>query len=101
MQVLVNKEHLGFSGAGLGSCPQPVLGLDKLVFLHSHNITSLIYSPGLQRQMLKSGRQLRFQQLLLLSPGLAQGTAGPERGGGVAFSSSSLAAVMSLQALIF
>lgn len=78
--VLVNKGHLDFSGAGSGSCPWLVLGLDKLVFLHLHNITFLIHSPGLQRQMLKSGRQLRFRRLLLLSPGLAQGTAGRSTG---------------------
>lgn len=78
--MLVNKGHLDFSGAGSGSCPRPVPGLDKLVFLHPQNITFLIHSPGLQRQMLKSGRQLRFRRLLLLSQGLAQGTPAGARG---------------------
>lgn len=82
IQVPVSKGHLGFSGAGSGSCPRPFLGLDKLVFLHSHNITFLIHSPGLKRQMLKSGRQLGFRRLLLLSPGLAQGTPAGARGWG-------------------
>lgn len=82
IQVPVSKGHLGFSGAGSGSCPRPVLGLDKLVFLHSHNITFLIHSPGLKRQMLKSGRQLGFRRLLLLSPGLAQGMPAGARGWG-------------------
>lgn len=44
--ALVNKGHSDFFGAGSGLRPRLVLGLDKLVFLRSHNITS----PDLQPQ---------------------------------------------------
>lgn len=101
MQVLVNKGHLGFSEEGLGSRSRLVLDFDKQVFLHPHDITS----PDPQSQPSVPDAEVRQAAQIPAAPvaltGISTGNCRPEHGASMAFSSSSLAAVMSLQALIF
>lgn len=77
------------------------LVLNKLGFLRSRSITS----PDLQPRQPAPGAEVRpAAQIPVASvavTGISTGNGRPEHGGCVAFSSSSLAAVLSLQALIF
>lgn len=88
-------------GESLGSGPLLVLLLDKAVFLHPQDRELLhIHSPAT-----KPDAEVRRAAQIPVSPialtGISTETGLLEQWAGVAFSSSSLAAVMSLQALAF
>lgn len=76
-------------------------GLNKLVFLNLNDMTS----PDPQPQPPAPDAEVRQAVEIPAAPvartGISTGSGQPEFGAGVAFSSSSLATVMSLQAFIF
>lgn len=76
-------------------------GLDKLVFLNLNDMTSPDPQPRPPAPDAEVRQAVEIPAAPVASTGISTGSSRPEFGAGVAFSSSSLAAVMSLQAFIF